>query len=382
MKLKKKILFFVTEDWYFCWHWMSFASAAQTIGYQVTVITQVQEYREKILDAGFKLIPIELSRQGLNPLKEWRLLRKLISIYRTEEPTLVHQVAMKPIIYGSIAAHLSGVRGMVNAVAGLGYIFSTSSLKTRILRPLIRLTFRLLTATTSCRFVFQNPDDAKIIFPSGDQSKVKIIKGVGVDIERYLPIPEPEEIPLVLLAARLIWDKGLLEFTNAARSLLKQGIQARFVIVGEPDEGNPGTVQRSQLEAWVREGIIEWWGYQDNMPQVYASCNIFCLPTSYGEGLPTVLLEAAASGRALITTDAPGCREIVRDDVNGYLVPIKDSESLADSMKKLILDPGKRRRMGQRGREIVEAEFSMKQVIANTQAVYSELLEGIKSGSA
>jgi glycosyltransferase involved in cell wall biosynthesis len=372
---KPNLVFFVTEDWYFCGHWMNFAIAARNAGYEVSVITRTRKHGERIRSAGLDLIPIELSRQGVNPLQEWRLLRQLISIYRRLRPALVHHVAMKPIVYGTLAARVSRADGVVNAVAGLGYVFSTDSLKARLLRPLIRSLFTLLALIAPCRFVFQNPDDARRMFTAADRNgRVSLIKGVGVDLQRFRPAPFPQGIPVVILAARLIWEKGLGEFTQAARILLRKGIRTRLVIVGEPDDGNPGAVPRGQLAKWTDEGIVEWWGHRDDMPEVYASCHIFCLPTHYGEGLPTALLEAAACGRPLVATDAPGCREIVMDGENGLLVPLRDPNALAQALEVLINDPELRQRMGRRGREIVSAEFSQEKVVASTLKVYAELL--------
>jgi len=370
---KKTILFFVTEDWYFCCHWMNFAIAAKVNGYQVIIVTQISKHKRQILEAGLKLIPIELTRKGVNPFKEIWLLFKLILIYRRERPDLVHQVAMKPILYGSIAAMLCNIKGIVNAVAGLGFIFTNASFKARVLRPVIVFLFGLLAKDFRQRFIFQNSDDLKVIFPVPGQLNAIVIRGVGVDINYYQLTSEVLQTPIIMLASRLIWDKGILEFVTAARIVLADGYHAKFVLVGNPDEDNPRTVKVEQLESWVQEGIIEWWGFKENMALIYPLCNVFCLPTTYGEGLPTVLLEAAATGRALIATDAPGCREIVRDNVNGLLVPLENPKQLAVVMKMLIRDPKMRHRMGLEGRKIVEQEFSLERVVSDMLVTYDEL---------
>jgi len=372
---RPKLLFFVTEDWYFCAHWLHFAVAAKEAGYRVTVLTRVREQGQPILDAGLELIPIELNRHGLNPLQDFALIRRLIAVYRQQRPDLVHQVAMKPILYGSLAARLAGVRGMVNLAAGLGVVFAAPGRGARLLRPLLKAGFHLIARTCPSRFVFQNPDDARRMFADADTNpRVRVIRGVGVDPDRFTPAPEPEGPPVVALAARLIWDKGIRELVTAAGIIRERGIPARFALVGEPDHNNPGSVPREQLEAWDRDGLVEWWGHRDDMPVVYAASSIFCLPTKYGEGLPTVLLEAAACGRALVATDAPGCREVVRHAENGLLVPIGEAEALAEALAQLLTDASRRREMGRRGRRLVEQEFSRARVEGETVALYRELV--------
>jgi len=372
---KPKLLFFVTEDWYFCAHWLHFAVAAKHAGYRVTVLTRVQEQGQPILDAGLELIPIELSRHGLNPFQDFSLIRRLVSIYREQRPDLVHQVAMKPILYGSLAARLAGVRGMVNLAAGLGIVFAAPGRGARLLRPLLKAGFHLIARTCPSRFVFQNPDDARRIFADADQNPaVRVIRGVGVDPNRFTPQPEPEGPPVVALAARLIWDKGIRELERAAQIIRERGIPARFALVGEPDHNNPSSVPQEQLEAWDRDGLLEWWGHRSDMPEVYAACSIFCLPTKYGEGLPTVLLEAAACGRALVATDAPGCREAVQHGENGLLVPVGDAEALAEALAKLLTAAPLRRQMGERGRRLMEEQFSRARVEGETVELYQELV--------
>ena len=371
MDANTKILFFVTEDWYFCLHWLNFALAAQRDGYDVCVVTRVSDKADEIRAQGLKLIPIELSRQGINPLDEIRLLWKLIRIYRQERPIVVHHVAMKPIVYGTIAALLCGVERIVNAVAGLGYLFSTSSYKARILRPVIKAVFRLLRRTSPSTFVFQNPDDAERIFARRKRG-VAVILGVGVDTQRFSFSAVPQGTPLVILPARLLWDKGVAEFVAAARYFRQREIDCRFMLVGAPDEGNVAAVPLATLDAWTQQGVVEWQGFCADMPTMYAQASIVCLPTAYGEGLPTVLLEAAACGRPLVATDAPGCREIVRDGDNGFLVPVRDTQALIRALERLIGSTELCTRTGRRGREIVEAEFRVEEVVGKYLEHYRE----------
>lgn len=355
---------------------MRFATAARDVGYRVSVLTRLSEHRMRIKSEGMEVIPIQLSRQDLKPTHEIRLLRQLIKIYREQRPDIVHHVAMKPIIYGSLASKMSGVDAIVNSVAGLGYVFSSDERKARYLRPIIRKAFKFLKSNLQCHFLFQNPDDAHLLFPENTRkgNGVTVIKGVGVDTELFVPRPETGGVPIITLAARLIWEKGIEEFVCASRKLREKGVVARFVIVGEPDDRNPSAISRAQLAGWVEEGVIEWSGYRDDMPAVINESHVVCLPSYYREGLPTILIEAAACGRPIVTTDAPGCREIVRDGENGFLVPIRDANALAVALRRLIESPALRSAMGARGREIVEREFTQEQVIQETLALYEELL--------
>lgn len=365
-----KLLFFVTEDWYFCSHRLTLAVAAREAGFEVVVVTRVREHGEVIRRAGLDLIPFEISRRGMNPFMELGALIRLTAIYRRGKPDLVHHVAMKPVLYGTLAARLAGVPHIVNALAGMGWLFTSAKLMARFIKPLVRLSFRFLLRQTSV--IVQNPDDAALMASVG-LGRVCLIRGSGVDTEVFLPMPEPKGTPLVVLPARMLWDKGVGEFVEAARQLKARGVVARFALVGEPDPENPATVPEAQLAAWHAETVIEWWGQRANMPQVYAQAHIVCLP-SYREGLPKSLLEAAACGRPIVTTDVPGCREIVRNGGNGVLVPVRDAPALAEALASLIADPDMRRRMGESGRAIAVSEFSQERVIAETLAAYREAM--------
>jgi glycosyltransferase involved in cell wall biosynthesis len=239
------------------------------------------------------------------------------------------------------------------------------------LRPLLGL----LMAGRKSRVIVQNPTDQALLCRLGivNPRQVTLIRGSGVDTDRFAPCPEPAGKPIVMLASRLLWPKGVGVFVEAARQLLRAGVEARFVIVGEGDEENPSSIPRSQLEAWNAEPGIEWWGRQTDMPAIYGQAQIVCLPSHYGEGVPKALIEAASCGRPIVTTDAPGCRDIVEQGINGYLVPVRDSAAVAEAIQRLLGDPDLRLRMGRAGRNRVQKIFSIDRVIAETLAVYGAL---------
>ena len=371
--MKSKILFFITQDWFFCSHFINRAIEAQRQGHEVTVVTNVQDHGEKITSQGLKLIPVKLMRRGMNPLKELQVIWRLIRICKFVKPDIVHNIALKPIYYGSIAAGIARVPCIINAPVGMGFVFSSKKWQAKFIRPFVLSAYRLLLNPTNSYVIFENPDDLQMMTSAGIVSPDRsiLIRGAGVDLKLFSPKPEPEGRPVVILAARMLWDKGVGEFVDAARILKKDGIECRMVLAGDPDAGNPASISEQTLYDWHAEGIVEWWGHRENMPEMLAQSNIVVLP-SYREGLPKVLLEAASCCRAIIATDVPGCREIVQHNENGLLVPPHESKYLSDAIKKLIENPTLRTKMGTRGREIVQAEFSEEIVVRQTLALYKE----------
>lgn len=361
-----RLAYLVTEDWYFVSHRLALAVAAQEAGYEVIVITRCGAKCGAIRAAGIEVVPFEMERRGLNPFTLLREVWQLSRLYRRLQPDLVHHVALRPVVVGGLAARLAGVPRVVAAVAGMGYAFTAGrgGWLAWMLRQLLRL------ALARGVVIVQNPEDANAIARLGvERQRIRLIPGAGVDVTVFTTAPEPSEPPVVMLAARLLWDKGVGEFIEAARALRSL---ARFVLVGPLDSGNPVCVPKPTLDAWVEEGIVEWWGERDDMPAVLHAAHIVCLPSSYREGLPKGLLEAMACGRPVVTTDAPGCRDCVRDGDNGLLVPVRDAARLTDAIARLIADPLLRQRLGARGRERAVAEFSQEKVIDETLAVYRE----------
>lgn len=363
-----KILFFITEDWFVCSHWLPLIDAAKHAGFEVLVVTRTDRHAEKIQQHGARVIPFGISRRGSNLFREFSTVVRLARIYRRERPDIVHHVAMKPMLYGSFVAHLTRIPHTLNWVSGMGWLFVSNNRRAKILQVAVRKMLGLLLRGTSV--IVENRDDQAIISSLGVAARhIHLVRGAGVDTSVYAPSPEPDGVPLVVLPARMLWDKGVEEFVDAARLLRQRGVQARFVLVGEPDAENPASVPELQLVAWQKEGAVEWWGRREDMPQVLAQSHIVCLP-SYREGLPKSLLEAASCARPIVTTDVPGCREIVRDGDNGLLVEARNATALADALARLIADPQLRLRMGQRGRERVLQEFSQEMIVAQVLALY------------
>jgi len=366
----------VTEDRFFCSHRLPIARAASRVGYEVVVVTRVLEHASQIRDEGFRIIHWQLVRESFSPWKELRAIHQLAQIYREEQPDIAHHVAIKPVLYGSLAALGQKNLRVVNALTGLGYLVSSFSLKTRLLRMAVWKGLRFVLNRPRQQVLLQNDDDKHTLVtnlkvPSG---KITVIRGSGVDVSVFCPSPEPQGMPIVLLASRMLWIKGVGEFVEAARLLRQNGCAARFVLAGDSDPSNPTGVPRKKLLEWQASGAVEWWGHQEDMSQVLRQATLVCLPSHGGEGVPKVLLEAAASARPIVTTDVPGCRDIVRQGINGLVVPPRNAPALAEAIATLLKDPDRRGQMAARGRQIAAAEFSQEAVVEQMLALYRELL--------
>jgi glycosyltransferase involved in cell wall biosynthesis len=379
-----RLLLLITEDWYFWSHRLELARAARSSGWDVSIGTRVRDHGKRIEDEGFHLHPLRLVRSSRHPVRELLAIFELVRLYRRVRPDVVHHVALKPILYGSLAARLGRLPAVVNAFAGLGYTFIQAGKRKGLLRSAMGRALRWSLALPHSRVVFQNEEDARELTSAGivRHEQIRIIRGVGVDTDKFSPTTSQDEnqIPLVVLAGRMLWDKGIGEFVEAARLLRASGVRARCVLVGMVDMENPAAISETQLRTWQKSGLVEWWGHREDMPNVLASAQIVVLP-SYREGLPKVLLEAAACGRPVVATDVPGCREVVQDGSNGFLVPPKDSVSLCQALAKLLQDPALRARMGAQGREMVVKEFSVGRISRETLNLYHELLGPARSAA-
>ncbi len=371
----RTLLFFVTEDFYFESHRLPLALAARDAGLRVVLVTRCGERSAHLRQLGIEVIPLEIERGSVNLVRDLALLCRLCGIYRQVRPDVVHHVAMKPVIYGSLAARVTGIHRVVNALAGLGFVFSSSAPKARLLRPIVRLLLRFVLAAPGSRLILQNRDDQAMFPREGlcPMEQIRLVPGVGVDLQRFIVQPEPEGRVRIVLPARMLADKGVVEFVEAARMLRERGLEAECVLVGGTDSQNPAAISEKQLRSWHDAGLVSWIGHCADMPSSLAACHIVCLP-SYREGLPKALLEACASGRPIVTTDVPGCRDVVRDEVNGLLARVRDAADLADKLARLVTDPELRRRMGAAGRVSAELNFSSERSAEQTLDIYRELI--------
>ena len=372
-----KLLYVVNIPRFFLSHRMPLALAARQSGYDVQVATSVQDSDSvgRIRDQDLLLHPIPLSQHGMNPLSELRTISALGRLYSGLKPDLIHHISIKPVLYGGIAARLTRQPAIIHAMSGLGYVFVSRERRASLLRHITRPVFRAVTASAHNRMIFQNADDRQFFVKHGmiSSEKAVLIRGSGVDENVFTAQRETlDALPVVLFAGRLLWQKGIGQFVEIARRLRGR---ARFRVVGYEEATSPLNVPAARLRAWADEGLIEWLGKRDDMPQVYVESNIVCLPSTYGEGVPKVLIEAAACGRACVTTDSPGCREIVRHGENGLTVTPKDIDALAAAVDSLIRDPVLRQQMGARGRQVVLEDFTLRQVIEETLGLYQELLD-------
>ena len=403
-----KVVLFANTEWYLYNFRRSLALALREAGHELLLISPPGPYGERLRALGFRWEPLPMQRRSLNPLREMRLMWHLWRLFRREQPVLVHGFTIKCAVYGSLAARLAGVPARINAVAGMGYVFTSEDRKARLLRPVVRGLLKLALGGRDARLILQNPDDVAIF----ERAALAILIGVwgwclhavavvkaGVFLlARGLAVFDVEVqccgvmgggvvgggwaagagprgdagLPRVLLAARMLWDKGIAEFVEAARQLRAQGRAIGFLLAGDPDPGNPAAVPEATLRGWVEEGLLHWLGHVEDMPALFASVDILVLP-SYREGLPKGLIEAAACALPLVTTDVPGCREVVTDGVDGLLVPVRDARALAHAIARLLDDVGLARTLGHAAREKALRQFDERIVIERTLAVYSEL---------
>ncbi|HEX7326252.1 MAG TPA: glycosyltransferase family 4 protein [Rhodanobacteraceae bacterium] len=376
----QKIVFFANTDWYLFNFRRSLALALKGAGYEMLLVTPPGPYGARLQALGLRWQPLPMDRRSVNPLRETALLSRVVGLLRRERPALLHNFTIKCAVYGSLAARMAGVPARINAVDGLGYVFASRERKARLLRPVVRALLRSALRGRNARLILQNPDDRAAFeqFRLTDPARVDLIPGAGVDCTRYVPrsacVDAVDRRACVLLAARLLWEKGIGEYAAAARTLLAQGRQVRFLLAGMPDPGNPAAVPEATLREWVHEGVIEWLGHVGDMRKLYATVDVVVLPSYYREGLPTSLTEAAACGLPLVTTDMPGCREVVTDGEDGLLIPPRDAGALARAVARLLDAPTLAQRLGNAARAKALAVFDERIIIRRTLEVYDELL--------
>lgn len=375
--MARRILMVVNHAGFFLTHRLPLAVAARERGHEVHIATPQSKHVPAIEASGLAWHPVRLTRSGTNPFAELRAVSDLVSLYRRLRPDLVHHVTTKPVLYGTAAARITGVPAVVNALAGLGHLSLADDFFHRVLRGGVRLGFKAILRHRNMRVIFQNEDDRSAFVDRGILSprETVLVPGSGVDPDLFLPTERPRgNPPVVVLPSRMLYTKGVAEFVSAARILRADGATARFVLVGEPDPDNPASIPAWQLSRWASEGVVEWQRRRDDMPAVYAESDIVVLP-SYREGMPKVLIEAAACGLPAVTTDVPGCRDVVEHERSGLLVPVRDQgRELAKAIARLLGDEELSRAMGRRGRELVLERFALSRVVDQTLSLYGELM--------
>lgn len=371
-----KIALFANTDWYMYNFNRSLACALRDGGHEVILITPDGDYGGRMTEMGFRWIIAPMNRRSINLIREIRFVIWLRKLLFEEKVDIVHSFTVKCSIYGSIASRWSCVSAQINAISGLGFVFANSGLLARFLRPLVRRLLRFSLSGAGTKVIVLNKDDfalfvnERLVHPS----KLIQIPGAGVDCSRFSPFQPSRRLAnslSVVLPARLLWDKGIAEFVEAARILKSQDRDIEFMLAGASDSGNPASVPEQILRSWEMDGIVRLLGHVDDMPTLFRSCDVVVLP-SYREGLPTGLTEAAACGKALVTTDVPGCREVVTNDVDGLVVPVKNAIALANAIARLQDDPALRMRLGSAARTRALAEFDEQIVIRRTLEVYEK----------
>ena len=372
----KTILFVVNSPKFFLSHRLPIALQALEAGFQVHVVSADGPDVRNIKSMGFTHHVVPFVRSGHNLLNELSILIKLVKLFRRLRPKLLHLITIKPVLWGGIAARLAGVKSVVSAVSGLGTVFLADSFGARLRRGLVTLLYRAAFKQKRLVVIFQNPDDRDALLSAKalQSEQARMIRGSGVNLADYSCSPQPVGKPVVVMAARLLRDKGVLEFVEAAKLLQNRGIEVEMRLIGSLDPGNTTSLTKQELEYLKNESLVELMGFRKDIAAQYAAANIVCLP-SYREGLPKSLVEAAACGRAVVTTDVPGCRDAIIPGVTGLLVPVKDPVALADAIQRLIEDPDLRQRMGKAGRELAEKEFAIEKIVTEHLEIYQELTE-------
>jgi glycosyltransferase involved in cell wall biosynthesis len=370
----KKLIFIATEDWFFASHFLPMLRAAREAGFAPAVICRVREHRAAIEAEGARVIPFEADRGRREIGQALATISGLARILRAEKPEIVHLIALWPIVLGGLAARLAGIRRRIHAVTGLGFLGASNSPAAWASRLGMRLLLRGPLDGGNVRFLLENPDDARLLGFASSGERVVIVGGAGVDPDIYAPSAMPTLPPLkIAVVARMLWSKGIDVAVEAARRARAEGAPVELDLYGEPDPTNPKAISRDELEKWSREPGISWRGRTLDAPAVWREHHVCCLPSRGGEGLPRTLLEGASCGRAILTSDVSGCRALVRDGIEGLLVPPNDAVALGRAMVALARDPERVQRLGTAARERVLQGFTERHVIDAVASLYREL---------
>lgn len=376
---KPRLLFVVTEDWFFCSHFQPMARAALADGFDVAVACRVRDHGAEIAALGCRLLPLEADRKTLNPLAILRTISAMHDLIQDDDPDIVHLIALRSIIIGGLAARLAGVSRRVVALTGMGLLGAASTLRLKVARLCVRACIRLVVDGDETRFLFENQSDPGLLgLNAEDRSKVTIVGGAGIDPEIFHPERMPENPPLRLaMIARMLWSKGADTAVAAVLQARNAGADVTLSLYGAPDPGNPKSIPEATLRTWDAMPGISWHGRieQDQVPAIWAEHHAAVLPSRGGEGLPRTLLEAAGCGRPILTTDVPGCRDLVRGGVEGLLAPPDDPEALARAILALAAEPQWIDQMGAAARTRILIGYTEAMVGRTVVHLYRTMLE-------
>ena len=377
------VVMFANTDWFLYNFLISLALRIQSLGHTVLMISPDGQFGPRLRELGLRWEPLEMRRRSLRPDVEAQLVWRLAQILRRERPCVIHNFTIKCVVYGSVAALLAGIPNRINAVTGLGYVFTSNDLKARVLAPIVRNLMRFAWIGSRTRIIVQNRDDeAALIRMGAVKPNVRVVPSSGVDCRRFRPRTEPPPVSRprkrIVFCGRLLWDKGLAELVEAAGILRGSGLE--FIAAGAPDPGNPAAVPIETIRDWESQGLVQFPGHIEDMPGLFAKADIFVLP-SYREGLPRSLIEAGACGLPLIATDVPGCRDVITNGLDGILVPPRDASALADAIWQLVSDADLASRFGVAARERVLRSFDDNILIKHTLDVYNELMPGFAASA-
>ncbi len=363
---------------FFCTHRLPIAEAAKVEGFDIVIgYGEVGGADVKVLEKkGFRLKHIPMQRGNMNLFNDLITFFKIWIFFKEEKPDVVHLVTIKPYLYGGIISRLISVPCLVSAVSGLGTLFISDDFKSKFLRLLLYPIYKFAFNHFNQKIIVQNKDDFRLLEEWGvlNPKKVKLLRGSGIKLENFVNLNEPDGVTTICFAARLLKDKGVYEFVDAAKLLKEKGIRARFLLAGDLDASNPTGLNLEDLKVFRKDGNVEILGYHEDIPKLYNQSHIVCLP-SYREGLPKALLEAAAASRAVVTTDVPGCRDAIIPNKTGLIVPVKNSEKLANAFQWLIDHPVERVAMGRAGRKLAEKEFLVEKIVQHHLNIYNELIK-------
>lgn len=370
----KSILFIVNVDWFFVSHRLPIATSMIKRGVEVHLVSNFTVHQDYLEGLGIKTHPLAISRGGVALSEEFRSFYGLYRLVKNINPDLVHLVTIKPVLYGGLISRFLGIQKVVASISGLGFVFIDQSIKAKVIRKVSIFLYRLALSNKNITVIFQNMADKNFFIDNKIilNSQTILIPGSGIDLDHYRFTPEPNGVPVIMLLARFLKDKGLIEFVEASRIVKVSFPEARFVLVGDFDSDNPNSILPNDLNRWVKLGLVENWGYSHNVFSTIRQSNLMVLP-SYREGLPKSLIEAAACGRAVITTDVPGCRDAIVSGETGLLVNPKDSQMLADAILALLQDEQLRKQYGAAGRQLAEKCFDINSVISQHLSIYFEV---------